>query len=86
MKELFRKVQKIIKDLSGCESFDETATLHEDLAFDSIQMVMLLINIEEKFQIVLDEYDMNPFDLITVKDVFTLVNKYVEGGAYDDKS
>ena len=40
-------------------------------------MVTLLIMVEDGFNIVLDESDMNPFDLLTVNDVIALVNKYV---------
>ena len=39
--------------------------------------------IEDEFQIVLDESDMNPFDLVTVEDVVKLVTKYMEGDNYE---
>ena len=42
-------------------------------------MVTLLIMIEDTFNIILDEADMNPFDLITVEQVIKLVEKYVGG-------
>jgi acyl carrier protein len=46
-------------------------------------MVTLLMMIEDEFQIVLDESDMNPFDLITVEDVVKLVAKYLEGNNHE---
>ena len=39
-------------------------------------MVMLLIEIEEKFGIQLDESDMNPFSLDTVQSVVNMVGNY----------
>lgn len=44
---------------------------------DSLLMVTLLIEIEETFNIQLDESDMNPLELTTVKSVIDLVNKYI---------
>ena len=58
------------------EITDNNASLQEDLALDSLAMVMLLIEIEEAFGIELDESDMNPFELNTVQDVIVLVSKY----------
>ena len=39
-------------------------------------MITLLLEIEETFEIELDESDMNPFDLNTVEDAVKLVEKY----------
>ena len=40
-------------------------------------MVTLLIELEEKFGIELDESDMNPYDLNTVQSVADLVGRYL---------
>ena len=48
------------------------------MGFDSLRMVLLLLELEEAFGIELDESDLNPFKLITVKDVINLSEKYVE--------
>lgn len=77
------KVIEILEDICAIELTDETATLQNDLQMDSLRMVMLLIMIEDTFEIELDESDMNPFALITVQDVIDLVAKYKyesEGG------
>ena len=50
-----------------------------DLALDSLLMVTLLVEIEEAFEIELDESDMNPFDLVTAQDAVDLVKKYCGG-------
>ena len=69
-------VIKQIHELCDVEEIHEDHTLLGDLHLDSLNMVILLVSIEEEFDIVLDESDMNPYDLITVKDVIDLVEKY----------
>lgn len=70
------KVKEILFELSGEEITDNSVTLQEDLALDSLLMVTLLIEIEDAFSIELDESDMNPFDLDTVQSVIDMVSKY----------
>lgn len=70
------QVTEILEDICAIEVMDETATLQNDLQMDSLRMVMLLVMIEDTFEIELDESDMNPFALLTVKDTIDLVAKY----------
>ena len=70
------QVTEILEDICAIEVTDETATLQNDLQMDSLRMVMLLVMIEDTFEIELDESDMNPFVLITVQDIIDLVAKY----------
>ncbi len=70
------QVTEILEDICAIEVTDETATLQNDLQMDSLRMVMLLVMIEDGFDIELDESDMNPFVLVTVQDVIDLVVKY----------
>ncbi len=72
------RVFEIIKELSGREEIQETDNLQDDVALDSLGMVTLLMEIEERFEIELEESDMNPFDLVAVSDVLKLVERYVE--------
>ena len=81
--KIFDKVKEIINELCGLEEINVEDSLQQDLGLDSMLLVSLIIEIEDKFQIVLDEADMNPFDLNTVKDVLCLVNKYC-GGCYEE--
>ena len=83
--EIFNKVTTILSELSGMENICLEHELQSDLGLDSLQMVTLLIMLEENFQIVLDESDMNPFDLISVWHVVNLVEKYV-GGENNEES
>ena len=77
------KVTEIIKELSGKEEVSLRDNLQEDISLDSLALVTLLVELEEVFNIELEESDMNPFDLNTVEDTVNLVNKY--RGAKDEK-
>ena len=72
-----KKVKNILAELSGENNIKNDMTLQGDLLLDSLLMVTLLIEIEETFNIQLDESDMNPLELTTVKSVIDLVNKYI---------
>ena len=76
------KVKEILCDLSGEESIENSSTLQGDLALDSLMMVTMLVEIEEAFDIELDEADMNPFDLSTVQSIIDMVAKYFHGENY----
>lgn len=82
--EIFNKVTVILSELSGMESICLEQELQGDLGLDSLQMVTLLIMLEESLQIVLDESDMNPFDLINVQHVVNLVERYVGGDGNEE--
>ena len=75
--EIFEKISKILSELSGIKDIKPEDDLKEDLALDSLSMVTLLLEIEETFEIELDESDMNPFDLNTVEDAVKLTEKYL---------
>lgn len=81
MEEIKNNVFTILEDLCLTTVQDTSCTLTEDLAMDSLRMVMLLVMIEDTFHIELDESDMNPFLLLTVLDVIRLVEKYVSKSA-----
>ena len=78
MNELELKVIEVLEDLCLTEIEDTSKSLVDDLSMDSLRMVMLLLTLEETFGIELDESDMNPFLLVTVEDVISLVRKYVQ--------
>ena len=71
---------EILENICTENISDLSAELVNDLSMDSLRMVMLLVMIEDRFDIELDETDMNPFALITVQDVVSLVLKYKEFG------
>lgn len=76
--EIFDKVSAILSELNGATHIEPEHELQKDLSLDSLQMVTLLLLLEETFDIVLEESDMNPFGLVTVCDIVYLVEKYTE--------
>ena len=77
MNEIELAVIEILENMGTDKIDDFSLKLTDDLGLDSLKMVTLLILLEDTFYIELDESDMNPFDLITVKDVIDLATKYV---------
>ena len=67
----------LINDIAPTEVKEKSNLLQNDLGVDSLGLIMLLTMIEDTFEIELDESDMNPFALQTVRDVIDLVAKYV---------
>ena len=53
--------------------------LSEDLGFDSLSLVELIVDLEDRFNIEIDESDLDPGQLKTVGQIYTLVDKYLEG-------
>lgn len=74
-----KEVYKIISNLSGKEDVSEDDSLAGDLGLDSFMMVTLLIELEDAFAIEFSGSDMNPYDLLNVKDAIELVEKYIGG-------
>ena len=72
-----KQVIQLLEEIGLLTISDTSMTLAEDLGFDSLKLVMLLVLIEDSFEIELDESDMNPFELLCVEDVVQLVKKYV---------
>lgn len=71
-------VKNIISEISRHEeNLDYNNSLKEDLGMDSISHVMLMMELEERFKIQFEESDMDPFALISVGDVVSLMKKYV---------
>ena len=73
----FDQVSEILSELSGVTDIRPTQELRGDLDLDSLQMVTLLMMLEESLGIVLEESDMNPFDLVSVEQVVLLAEKYL---------
>ena len=70
------KVKEILCELSSQEKIENGFSLQDDLMLDSLAMVTLIIDVEDAFDIELDESDMNPFDFDTVQNVIDMVTKY----------
>ena len=72
------RVIEIIEKLSSSEVENYDQKLKDDLGLDSLNTVILIVTVEETFEIELQESDMNPAIFNTVGDVVNLVNRYVE--------
>ena len=83
--EIFDKVKAILSELNGAESIEPEHELQKDLGLDSLQMVMLLLLLEENFEIILEESDMDPFALTTVQHIVDLIEKYIKKDEEDEK-
>lgn len=71
-------VNEILKEKSFCNDITAELKLNEDLGLDSLNMVELMVELEECFDIEIDESDLDPAALQTVEQVYALVAKYVE--------
>ena len=81
--EIFDQVSAVLAELSGTENIRLEDELQNDIGLDSFGLVNLLLTLEESFGITLDESDMNPFDLINVQNVVTLVERYLNGESHE---
>ena len=77
--KIFDQVVAILSELSGTESIRLEDELKNDIGLDSFGLVNLILTLEERFGITLDDSDMNPFDLTDVESVVRLVEKYLHG-------
>ena len=73
------KVITVLAGLSGVPSVTEVDTLSESLGLDSLSHALMILELEDAFEIQFKEVDMNPFALLTVADVIALVERYVGG-------
>lgn len=71
-------VDEILKEKSFCEDIKPELTLKDDLGLDSLNMVELIVELEERFNIEIDESDLDPAELQTVDQIYALVEKYTE--------
>lgn len=72
------KINDILKRKSFSQNVTEELKLADDLGFDSLNLVELIVNLEEEFNIEIDESDLDPQNLKTVKQIYTLIEKYTE--------
>lgn len=71
------KTYELIADIAGEDIQGDEQRLKEDLGLDSLGLVTLLIEIEDDFDIVINESDLDPTSLVTVGDIVELVGRYV---------
>ncbi len=73
-----KKIDLILKNKCFEESVKAEQTLKDDLGIDSLGIVELLTDLEDEFNIEIDESDLDPAKLQTVENLYELVEKYLE--------
>ena len=71
------EVYKLISEVAGETVNDDALSLRDDLGLDSLGVVTLFIEIEEQFDIIISESDLDPAQLSTAGDVLHLIEKYI---------
>ena len=74
------KLNGVFLQMCGAVEIKPDDLLREDLGFDSLMLVTLMVLLEDEFQIVFMAADLDPFALTTVQDVEELIQRYVAGG------
>lgn len=81
-----RQVDRILSDMSFLEdSPSPDMTLREDLGLDSLRLVELMVELENALTIQLEESDLDPENLLTVGDLYRLLEKYPVGSTLETK-
>lgn len=68
---------EILAEMGIMEVFDETTEL-EELAINSLQMMEMIVRIEEKFDISIDDDDLIGENFETIGSVLKMVEKYLK--------
>ena len=78
MRKTKEAVDNILMKLSFQDEIRENQILRDDLGFDSLGMVELMVALEEAFSIEFDAGDLDPERWNSVSDLYALIEKYVE--------
>lgn len=78
MFNLIEVVNGILTELSFYDgTIEKNMRLSDELGIDSLRIVELVVALEEKFNITINETNLDPDLLKTVEDIYLLVNKYI---------
>lgn len=72
-----KKVAEVVLNVTGIKEISFENSLKSDLNFDSFSLVFLIIEIEKIFDIEFDASDLDPENLIVLRDLVKLVEKYI---------
>ena len=70
-----KEINEVLWEMSACEEVSPEDDLKADLGLDSLSIVAFIVGLEEKFGIMFDDGDLNPCDLIKVRDISELLEK-----------
>ncbi|MCX8130516.1 MAG: acyl carrier protein [Clostridia bacterium] len=77
--EIAKLLEGKLKNVSGAK-ISENTSLGDDLGLDSLRLIDLLLSIEQHFNIVFSESDLEPSTLKSVGDLAALVDRVVSKG------
>lgn len=73
--------KKVIEIIASMSLLDENEITEKDLlvdiGIDSLKMVEIIMNLEDSFNITFDDFELDPENLTTVKNVIDLTKKYL---------
>ena len=72
-------IHSILTEKKFTDVITPDMSLSEDLGFDSLSLVELIVDLEDRFDIEIDESDLDPGHIKTVGQIYSLVDKYLEG-------
>lgn len=75
--ETAKRIYKILTAISGMDNITPNQSLVTDLGLNSLRMVEVVISVEDEFDILFKQSDMNFYKLKNVKDLITLVETYL---------
>mgnify|MGYP000968175452 CR=1 FL=1 len=76
MANILEKTNQVLLALSFLDEIHENQRLSDDLGFDSLGMVDVVLSLEEAFGIEINIDDLDPANFTLVSDVYALMEKY----------
>jgi acyl carrier protein len=74
---IFEKVKECIRAIVPAVEIEEGSLLKKDLGLDSLSLVSVIVALEDSFHFVFEDADLDPGLIQTVKNLVTLVERYV---------
>lgn len=77
MNEIIIELKDYFEEIEGAKGITilPKTNLKIDLGLDSLRLVETIIDIEERFNITIDESNLNPNNMKTVEDLAIIINK-----------
>lgn len=75
---MFQELDKTLRRLSYKSEIHPEDRLIEDLGFDSLKLMELIVKTEEIYSIEITDTDLDPGKFKTVKDIYQLAKKYIQ--------
>ena len=73
--KIIERIGKLINEINSNEEITENSDLKLDLGLDSLSLVTLIVRMEETFEIMFDDSDLDPSKITTVGALVKLVEK-----------